>query len=112
MGTLRIVIAPINLSGGERSQPAPGPEKAAGQDRSCGWAGGGCNHPLPVMCARAAITPILSGFTIGHIGGIMGRDCLSSEDHFCRDARSWRERHARLLPDYHCSHLIAISADQ
>jgi hypothetical protein len=49
-----------------------GQEKAAGRDRSCGCAGGGCNHPPPIMCAWADLAPILSGFTIRHIGGIMG----------------------------------------
>jgi hypothetical protein len=37
-----------------------------------GRLGGGCNHPQPIMCARAAWTPSCSGFTIGQIGGIMG----------------------------------------
>jgi hypothetical protein len=50
------------------------------------------------MCAWADLAPILRSFTIGHIGGIMGHDCPSSEDHFCRDAREWRARSPDLLP--------------
>jgi hypothetical protein len=65
------MVSPLWARGANGPSPHRGGLEKAGQDRSCGCAGG-CNHPLPIMCAWADLAPILSGFTIGHIGGIMG----------------------------------------
>ena len=62
--------------------PMNGPSRRGwGEEGSAGTVPAGhwglCNHPLSVMCVRAAIDPRYSGFTISHIGGIMGHARLT-----------------------------------
>jgi hypothetical protein len=67
------------------------------------------------MCAWAKLAPILSGFTIGHIGGIMGRMPAPTRPRKITfgEMRSTGVRGVLIYcSDYKCSHSIAISAEQ
>jgi hypothetical protein len=56
-----------------------------------------CNCPLSIMCVRAAVAPRCSGFTIGHIDGIVVEArCPPTKDHLQRHARDGSVRRAGL----------------
>jgi hypothetical protein len=66
------------------------------------------------MCA-CELAPILSGFTIGHIGGTMGRMPAPTRPRKITfgEMRSTGVRGVLIYcSDYKCSHSIAISAEQ
>jgi hypothetical protein len=64
------------------------------------------------MCGWADLAPILSGFTIDHIGGIVGHaHPPPAKDHLRRDARIGHYALLIYRSDYRCSHRIPVSGD-
>lgn len=57
----------------------------------------------PITCVRATKAPKDSGFTIGHVRGIIGhvRHQPPAKDHLSRHARARRARHSGLLRGLH-----------